>query len=266
MFKTLSKIVITGLFLCTLLLTGACSLQKEKMNSMDRNEFWEIVGEAKQKSGTNLDVRLSLIKKRLAKYEAEDILKFGKILGAYIGKAQENYMVWAACKVMEGYASDDTFLYYCCWLVSMGEEVYTAAVKDPETLATTEDYEVREFEMIMYVPYELYEKKTGNMPDMEPLSDAEMEALFAGIEFADDTPMLESEEKAKSLIPELLLKLVERFDYDHEDTMEEMRLLREDPEALLQKLKQEALDAGISEEEYDLIMKMAQLKQTAIDG
>lgn len=248
---------ITIILASVLLLTlSAC--QSREIKPMDRQEFWSIIDEARAKSGTDMERRYNIIKNRLSAYPLEDIEKFGQICGAYVYAAEENLLVWAACKVMEGYASDDTFLYFCCWLVSEGYDVYSAAVRDPETLASTADYEYRAFEMLMYLPYDVYIEKTGSEPEWNhSMSDDERQTLLSGIAFADDTPFRVDEEEAKSLIPQYLPRLIERFGYDHEKTMEEMRLMREDPEALMQQMKQELLDMGMSEEEYDRIMEMA---------
>lgn len=224
---------------------------------MDKKQFWDIIGQAKLQSGTDMELRYELIKNKLTEYPAEEMAKFSQIASTYIYSAEENLLLWAACKVMEGYASDDTYLYFCCWLVSEGYEVYSAAAKDPETLVSTADYEFHEFEMLMYAPVEAYAQKFGQEPEWDyETSDDERTALLEGIEFADDTPFREDEEAAKSLIPQYLPRLIERFNYDHEGTMEEMRLMREDPEALMALLKQQAIDAGISEEDIDNILKM----------
>ncbi len=232
---------------------------------MNKQTFWEIIDEAKKGSGTDLDKRYHLLVAKLKDYEPADIIKFGKIAGVYIGSAEENLALWGACKAIEGYASDDTYLYFCCWLVSQGYEVYKNAVKDPDSLADTPDVgQYREhghcFEMLMGASFEAYSQKTGQslydeISDPEegersndfslPLEEKEIAELLQGIEFVDDTPFRESEEIAKQNIPHYLPKLTAKFGYNPEEDLREIGEFMDDPEAGLDQIRDLLAAQGI---------------------
>jgi hypothetical protein len=220
---------------------------------MDKNTFWKIIETAKNKSGTNMELRYNTLVSLLVKYEPDDIIKFGKMASIYVQAAEENYAVWAACKVIEGYASDDTFLYFCCWLVSQGSKTYTQAVKNPESLANRETakQEDHTFEMLMAVAFEAYGQKTGKPYDetAENTGVAEVEAapLLENIEFVDDTPFRQDELEAKRQIPLLLPKLTAMFTYDAKTNIIDMEKLLQnpDPEAALDGMRKTLIESGV---------------------
>lgn len=254
--------IITVIALCLFL--GACKPNKN-LTGMDKQTFWQIIDNAKQKSRTNLDKRYRILVSTLKDYEPKDILQFHKIAGVYIGAAEENLALWGACKAIEGYASDDTYLYFCCWLVSQGYDVYKNAVKNPDSLADTPDVgkydeDGHTFEMLMGAPFEAYELKTGEslyeiISDPEeaekaqdftlPLTEEEIAALLEGFEFVDDTPFRESEETAKRNVPKYLPKLTAKFGYDPEEDLREIEEFMADPEAAMSQIREMLAAQGI---------------------
>jgi hypothetical protein len=219
---------------------------------MDKNTFWKIIETAKKKSGTNMELRYKTLASLLVKYEPDDIIKFGKIASVYVEAAEENYAVWAACKAIEGYASDDTFLYFCCWLVSQGNKTYTQAVKNPESLANreTKKYDDHTFEMLMAVAFEAYGQKTGKQYDEtaeNTVAEVDAAALLEDIEFVDDTPFRKDELEAKRQIPLLLPKLTEMFTYDAKTNIIEMEKLLQNPdrEAALDEMRKILIESGV---------------------
>jgi len=253
--------IITITILCII---TACNPDKQ-IKEMNKETFWSIIEDAKKKSGTNLDKRYSILVSKLKDYDVNDIIKFHKIAGVYIGSAEENLSLWGACKAIEGYASDDTYLYFCCWLVSQGYEVYKNAAKNPDYLADIPDIgkykdDGHTFEMLMAAPFEAYQLKTGEslyekmsdpeeiekFPDFsKPLNDTEIDGLLDGIEFMNDAPFRESEETAKRNIPRYLPKLTNKFGYNPEEDLREMEEFMKDPEAGLEQIKEMLMAQGI---------------------
>lgn len=262
---TLTK-TICLLILCLILF---CSCKQQHQN-MNKDTFWEIIETAKEKAGPDTDKRHEVITALLLQYSPKDISIFRTIAGSYVNAAEDNLAVWGACKIIEGYASDDTFLYFCCWLVSQGREIYTQAVKNPDSLAT-EDTEYCAntgdgciFEMLLYCPYQAYQLKTGKEPDMNAsaLSNKEMEQLqsdlFEGMEFMDDTPFRGSEIEAKWRLPEILPNLSAMFCYDaNAQVKEAVDMMRgiKDPKiakARLEEIRKNMERLGIDPHDFDL--------------
>ena len=76
---------------------------------------------------------------------------------------------WAAVYLIEGGCSDDGFDYFSAWMISMGEQAFSAVVASPDNLA---DYaylpgvEVIAFPDIMGSGSKIYEEMTGlEIPD-----------------------------------------------------------------------------------------------------
>lgn len=251
----------------SILMLNACTPKLPK--EMNKDTFWFIIDQAKEQSGTNLEYRAQLIVDMLSQYSPEDIETFRGIAGTYIYGANENWSLWAACKAIEGYTSDDTFLYFCCWLVSQGRDVYMNAAKNPDSLATDEtaQYEYRSFEELLSCPLEATKRVTGQtddeildgyMTDFENSDQEEQrkasEDLLKEVQFMDDAIFREDERVAKTQIPVVLPRLTAMFGYDVDAELAEMDAIEKamtDPEAarklqedMLRKLRDMGLDTS----------------------
>jgi hypothetical protein len=67
--------------------------------------------------------------------------------------------LWAACYLMRGGCSDDSFEYFRAWLMAQGQSVFERATRDPESLA--ELPRGGELEEFMHLAPGLYNEKTG---------------------------------------------------------------------------------------------------------
>lgn len=268
LIKNKTRNLVTYLALIVVCLLISCQ-KKQNTQPMNKELFWKIIGEAKEKSGVSLELRNTLLVNELSLYSPQDIMKFHSIAGQYVGMAEENLALWGACKVIEGYASDDTFLYFCCWLVSEGKDVYIAAMSNPDTLADISDIEeyVDEghiFEYLMSVPFDAYEEKTGEslyeiMSDPEeiekiesltvPLSESEVKGLLEGISVVDDAPFRDSEEDAKRNIAIYLPKLTAKFGYDAEADLREIAKLT-DPIHGMDNIRENLRAAGLNPDDF----------------
>src|SRR5262249_54204564 len=75
--------------------------------------------------------------------------------------------LWAAAYILQGGCSDDGFIDFRCWLISMGREVYDGAHADVESLASVaaDDPQYTSFEDFGRVAREVYEDRAGaDMP------------------------------------------------------------------------------------------------------
>lgn len=194
------------------------ALAEEEESEMTKELFWEIIGYAKKQSGTNLDLRFTIIRSQLWKYSCNDILQFGKILKVYRLEAESNTALKCACRVIEGNINKESFSYFCLWLISEGEDIYYKALEDPDSLATqeTKSYPFCSFEELPYAPYSIFTKKSEKKNQYNVLmSDREFEVLHKEL---FNTPLSQREKileidesEILKLIPETVPKLVEMY-------------------------------------------------------
>jgi hypothetical protein len=194
---------------------------------MNPQTFWQLMDVVKEKSGSDMMLRYDMLVELLTEYEPFDILRFKNIAEVYADAAAENKGVWAACRVMEGLASDDVYMNFCCWLITEGKETYLEAVKNPESLATEEmlAYSEHSIGLLSFVAFDAFQRKAGK--SVGEITDAEAEILIdeqkqlsiellKNIDFMDDTPFAKDRIEAIRQIPVLLPKLTVMFGYDPE--------------------------------------------------
>jgi hypothetical protein len=98
---------------------------------VDAERFWTILKTAK---GSVVEVSFDGLQQELSRLDPKEMVAFFKqyqnlIAGAY--KAE----LWGAAYLINGGCSDDGFHDFLVWLVGQGEEVYRAAIVDPDSLA-----------------------------------------------------------------------------------------------------------------------------------
>ena len=69
----------------------------------------------------------------LIQYKESDIVKFEEILITKIIEA-DNYNVMIAQKLIDWYVSDDSFLYFRAWLISLWKDIFENTIKNPDYL------------------------------------------------------------------------------------------------------------------------------------
>lgn len=216
--KKLTCLVIIGALFCS------CNRPEKEMNEQT---FWQLMDILKKESGTDMELRYNTLITLLTEYEPINILRFKNIADIYASAAAENAGIWAACKAIEGTASDDIYMNFCCWLVTEGKETYLHAVKNPETLATKEiqAYNEHSIELLSFAAFDAYKQKTGKSVD--EISDSMADILMAeykllsvellnDIEFIDDTPFKESKTEAIQQIPIIFPKLAAMYNFNAE--------------------------------------------------
>ena len=138
-----------------------------KNDKMDKSEFWKIIEYSIAKSDSDKLEQEKIIVEKLSTYNAEQIIEFEIIFRQFIIEADE-FKIMGVQKIIEGYVSDDSFLYFRCWLIGKGEKIYTETLKNPEFLAEniSKDEETN-FEGIMYVATSAYKITTGKKEEDE---------------------------------------------------------------------------------------------------
>lgn len=144
--------------------------------------FWEIIEEAKAKSGDDWESRPESLKTILKTKNPEFIHKF---CIEYHNKLIEGYRwdLWGAAYLINGGCSDDGFDYFRDFLISEGKRVFEAAISEPDSLAELSDLEEVELELYRYAIDQAYEELTGN--EMPPI-DGDCPDMPTGEEWEED--------------------------------------------------------------------------------
>ncbi|MGH2666745.1 DUF4240 domain-containing protein [Flavobacterium sp.] len=138
-----------------------------KNDKMDKTEFWKIIEYSIAKSNENKSEKEKVIIEKLATYKPEQIIEFELIFRQLIIEA-DDYKIMGAQKIIEGYVSDDSYLYFRCWLIGKGEKIYTETLKNPEFLSENINQgEEAYFEELMYVATNAFKIKTGKKDEDE---------------------------------------------------------------------------------------------------
>ncbi len=127
---------------------------------MTNDAFWEIIGRTKSASAGELEAQLEAIKIELSGLPESEVVEFDRIFGELKDRAY-HWDLWGAAYIIGGGCSDDAFMDFRNWLISMGRDVYENALADVETLADLEIGDDSFFEELAYVASEVYEQKTG---------------------------------------------------------------------------------------------------------
>jgi len=100
---------------------------------VDPRQFWQLIERSKAASEGDCARQADALRMLLLELPATDILAFDRLFEQYVDQAYRNDL-WAAAYIIQGGCSDDGFEYFRRWLIGQGEAVYTAALRDPESL------------------------------------------------------------------------------------------------------------------------------------
>lgn len=128
---------------------------------MDKDAFWALIQEAKERFGQDMDAAEVWLTDELVKRGPEAAQGFHNIMHAYSDLAYR-YGLWDAASVIKEYGcSDDGFLDFRSWLIAQGKEVYLATLKEPDSLTDVVPYGDCRFECLAYVGEYAYQRLTG---------------------------------------------------------------------------------------------------------
>lgn len=127
---------------------------------MNADLYWKIIDKARAEAGRNdQEAMLKCTEARLAELPASEIAQWFNIHQLYLKLADRRDLDRAAsnCGL---YLSDDSFLYFRAWLLSLGKEAFYSVLNNPETLG---EYihcsEEARFESFVYVGPGAYTQK-----------------------------------------------------------------------------------------------------------
>jgi hypothetical protein len=175
-----------------------------KMDTINTDNFWALIDSAVNISNGSDELKEKYLTAELEKLSLEEIKSFEIAFRKCIIDA-DDYKVMASQKIIEDYVSDDTYLYFRCWLIGKGKTVYTETLKDPDYLSLIVNKgQICDWEGIMYVATSAYSKKTGKEEDETFPRDF---AMSMGLDYDFGAPPTKGTDWTEDQLPVLLPKL-----------------------------------------------------------
>ena len=143
--------------------TGKKPIEKQVLD--ERGVFWKLIELSRKGSEGDPYVQLDNLRPRLMKLPEEELRSFDRVFWELM---DESYRadLWGAAYVIKEGCSDDGFDYFRAWLIMQGEQPFTEALRDPDSLAPRARRGMEmgsefEFEDILSIAGAIYETKTG---------------------------------------------------------------------------------------------------------
>lgn len=135
-------------------------------DTIKTDKFWLLIDNAVKISKGDDQKKEKYLISELTKLSLEEIKDFEIAFRKAIRDAND-FGVMGAQKIINGYVSDDSYLYFRCWLIGQGKNIYSETLKNPDYLVNviTKNHAICEFEGLMYVATNAYEKVTGKKED-----------------------------------------------------------------------------------------------------
>lgn len=135
---------------------------------MNINRFWRLIEQSRRaidpdNAAGNLERQAQELAALLSKLPPDELVSFDDHLTRVLMEAYD-WKLWAAAYLIGEGCSDDGFMDFRSWLVSMGRKVYERALMDPDSLAkVVQRPEIADFffEEFPAVVCDVHEQKTG---------------------------------------------------------------------------------------------------------
>ncbi|MCB2406784.1 DUF4240 domain-containing protein [Hymenobacter lucidus] len=174
---------------------------------MDTKEFWQLIEATKQAAAGNQARQEQLLIARLAEQEPDSIIDFECLMRQYVIEA-DDFRIMAAQKIIDGYVSDDPYLYFRCWLVAQGEAVFRAALQQADSLAQVVEEPYQDFEQLLYVATIAFSERTGKTAEDDTFPRAL--AAARGLDYGSGS-VTKGEDWTDNQLPKLLPRLWKKF-------------------------------------------------------
>jgi len=127
---------------------------------MSESRFWELINYSRESAASDKEFLVAL-KEYLVACSPEEIVGFEICLGKALIQA-DHFNLVGAKKILDGSVTDDGYLYFRCWVVSLGREVFHSAIDDPDILVKYVDLKsFNELEELLYVATAAYSTVTN---------------------------------------------------------------------------------------------------------
>ena len=178
------------------------------MDTISTDKFWALIDEAVKSSNGNNSLKEDYLTTELEKLSLDEIKDFELAFRKCVIDA-DDFNVMAAQKIIDGYVSDDTYLYFRCWLIGQGQTVYSETLKNPDYLANlVNEGDECDWEGIMYLATKAYSQKTGKEEDETFPRDV---AIEMGLDYDFGAPPTKGTDWTEEQLPTLLPKLWAKF-------------------------------------------------------
>ncbi len=174
---------------------------------MDATGFWDIIEGVHQDAHGVMDEKCALLKQALSALSDDDLKNFAAHFDRFDAQAY-TWPLWGAAYVLNGGCSDDAFTDFRATLISMGRNVYEAALEDPNTLGRVRfDRNDPCYEGFQYAVTDALEARWGERtarkadfprePSGEAWEEDTVESLYPGLIYLGDGDEPPSPSKAK---------------------------------------------------------------------
>jgi hypothetical protein len=183
-------------------------MRADQMNPMPNAAFWQLLDQAIAAAPNDNEGKENFLIDSLATRPLDEIIGFELALRQHI-IAADDYGLMAAQKIIDGYVTDDSWLYFRSWLIGQGQAVFTTALHNPDTLVAVvpSAYEC-DFESLLYVATAAYERQTGREEDDTFPRNV---ALSQGIDYDSMAPPTKGDDWEEEDLPKMLPKLWAKF-------------------------------------------------------
>jgi hypothetical protein len=131
---------------------------------MDENGFWNLVQQAHDESGGDMDEKCELIRKALAALPPDEARDFARIYDEMEVRAYA-WPLWGTAYVIGGGCSDDGFMDFRASLISRGRQAFESALANPDGLADEDlDEDTWFYEGYQYAVVDGVEAAAGEYP------------------------------------------------------------------------------------------------------
>lgn len=136
---------------------------KPNASAMALPKFWELISQTGEATAYAPAAQCALLVQRLATHTEKQIIGFEVQLRNLL-KRLYHFNVLGIAKLVEGYVSDDSFLYFCCNLILQGPDLYRQVLRQPDAI-TIELAPKETGEFLLGVADEAFELKLGSDTD-----------------------------------------------------------------------------------------------------
>ena len=126
---------------------------------MDDQRFWALVEAARDAAGDVAEERIAGLEQVLLAHHADEVQAFQDKYDELLQRAN-TWELWGAARLLDDGCSEDGFRTFRDWLISEGEQVFEAALADPDSLADLPAAESFALEGFGDVAAEVFEQLT----------------------------------------------------------------------------------------------------------
>jgi hypothetical protein len=181
---------------------------------MTEDRFWQLIAESRRRVDRNTvkdgdefhDRQTEAMRELLRKLTPDEIAAYQWRFDDYRNQAYR-WDVWGAAYWLGGGCSDDGFLDFRSCLVSLGKELFSQVLNDPDSVADIVDridVPYLQSEGFQYLGIEVYREQTGSaLPEPEDNKSWPHEPEGKRFDFEDEDEMAERYPKLVAKFPDM---------------------------------------------------------------